>query len=383
MKGIVNRGIGSKELRAWLEKTVTLDGSDLYAVVGSPPTVNVRGDLQALGEAPLRPRHLAALVQGMLSPAQARKLDERPELDLALELSTDARFRVNVYRERGHLAFVARRLRTSIPSFDELGLPAILSKLAVLNRGLLLVVGATGSGKSTTLAAMIDHRNRKRSGHIVTIEDPIEFVHRPRRSVISQRELGTDTLSYADGLKSVLRQAPSVVLIGEVRDSETAEAVLRISETGHLVLSTLHAPDTVRALERFCALFAEERQERVLAHLAHELVGIVAQRLILSPLRKRRFAALEILTPTPRARELIVRKDLNGLRSYMAEVSGSSDMQTFEDALVALIESRSLQLADALPHADSIAQLKMRLRRSKVYVDDRSSGNDNLELRML
>ncbi len=370
-------------LRHWLEKLVTLDGSDLYVVAGSPPMAGVHGDLRALMKQPLRRADVDALVQVLLSEAQLQALKKKPELDLAYSLPSKARFRVNVYRERGRLAFVARRVKTEVPTVEELGLPPVLEKLAVLNRGMVLVVGATGTGKSTTLAAMVDHRNQRRSGHIVTIEDPIEFLHPHRRSIVSQRELGTDTDSYADALKSALRQAPSVVLIGEVRDRDTAEALLRVSETGHLVLSTLHASSCIQALERFVDLFEQERREQVYAHLSMELAGLVAQRLVHSPRHQRRFAALEIVVPSPRARELIAQRDLQTLREYMGEARGSADIQTFDDALFELIRSESIRLDDALPHADSISGLKMRMRKLETLRPQAPQIGGEFDLRMM
>lgn len=362
MSNATTRTPDGMDLDFWLQRLMDVDGADLYVTVGSPPLASVGGELIPLGTEAFSQPKIEVLLQGLFTPSREKAFAQKPELDLAYESAGKGRFRINVYRQRGLLAMVARRVKTEVPTLDGLELPAILKELVVGNRGLIFVTGAAGVGKSTTLAAMLEHRNRSRTGHIVTIEDPIEYLFAHKRSIFSQREVGRDTQGFADALKSVLRQAPSAVLIGEVRDRETAEALLHVSETGHLVLTTLHAANSVQTIERFVGLFDRSQREQILQHLSLELTAILCQRLVPGTHPGKRHAALEVLVATPRAKDLIAKGDLQGLIESMAEAKGNSGIQTFEDALFALIEDGKVRLQEALAYADSAANLRLRVQ---------------------
>src|SRR6266850_8508582 len=266
-------------IEPWLARMSELDASDLFLTVGSPPMALVNKRLVPLSEAPLASKDLEALAAPFLGDGRAAEFAKRPDLDLATAVPGKGRFRLNIFRQRNDLGIVARRVKLELPSIEGLALPPVLGRLALEKRGVLLVTGATGSGKSTTLAAMIDHRNRSAEGHIVTIEDPIEFIHPHRKSVVTQREVGIDTATYQDALKSALRQAPDMLLIGEIRDRNTAEAALHFGETGHLVMATLHSTNAAQTLERVMNLFPEDMHAQVRMLLSLSLVGIVSQRL--------------------------------------------------------------------------------------------------------
>jgi len=351
------------DLDGLLARLVEMDGTDLFLNTQSPPVVSVAGRLRRLGRELLDEQTIFALLTPLLTGDRSAAFLERPDLDLAYVAPGIGRFRVNIYRERGEIAAVARRIKLEVPTIDRLGLPRVLRAFARLQHGLVVVTGRTGSGKSTTLAAMIDHRNETMEGHIVTIEDPIEFIHPHKRSLVSQREIGTDTASFEDAVRSALRQAPDAVLLGEIRDRETAETALHMSETGHLVLATLHAQNAAQVLSRLRGLFPESLREQVQLLLSIELGGVIAQRLLPRRDGRGRVAAIEILVPTPRIRHLISRGDLDGIRDAMAEAHGADAMQTFEDALARLTVAGEIAVDVALAHADSPADLKLRLRQ--------------------
>jgi len=337
------------------------DASDLYVKVGSPPTYRVHGRLQPLEGPKVSPAAAEALVREILDAEQQEQLRQHHSVDLAYSLPGVGRFRVNVYRQRGTLAFVARRVRTDIPSFEDLGLPEVLKDLVMRPRGLVLVTGPTGSGKSTTLAAMIDHRNTHHDGHIVTIEDPIEFLHPDKRSLVSQREVATDTPSFHHALRSALRQAPDVLLIGEMRDRESADAALYFAETGHLVLSTLHTVNASQALERLLAFFPPDHTQEILHRLSITLEGIVSQRLVPRADGAGRVAALEVLLATPRVRELVRRGDVGAIKQAI-QAGAQEGMQTFDQALYDLVQRGLVTAEEALRHADSPNDLRLRIR---------------------
>lgn len=348
-------------LESLLKRLSELDGSDLMVMVGSPPKVQVNDRHVALFKTPLTPEQVETILAPLIK-GRERQVRNRPvDIDVAYSLGPQGRYRINVYRQRGYLAFVARRIRFKVPNVKELGLPRVLKKMALLKHGLILVTGAAGTGKSTTLAAMVDHRNTHSSGHIVTIEDPIEYTHPHKGCLVSQREIGTDTPTYALGMKSALRQAPAVVLIGEIRDRETAEAALHVSETGHLVMSTLHAINAAQALDRFADLFEKNRRQQIMALLSLELGGIISQRLVPTKDRKRRVAALEVLVPTPRIRELIAAGDIEEVTEAMVEASGAEGIQTFEDALYKYYCEGKIRFEEAIAYADSPANLRLRI----------------------
>lgn len=353
----------SAELRAahLLAGMTEREASDLYVKVGSPPTYRVHGVLHPLSGPKVTPALAEALVREILDAEQQEQLRREHSVDLAYSLPGVGRFRVNVYRQRGTLAFVARRVRTEVPSFEALGLPEILKDLATRKRGLVLVTGPTGSGKSTTLATMIDHRNTHQDGHIVTVEDPIEFLHPDKRSLVSQREVATDTPSFHHALRAALRQAPDVLLIGEMRDRESADAALYFAETGHLVLSTLHTMNAAQAIERLLAFFPPDHTQEILHRLSITLEGIVSQRLVPRLDGSGRVAALEILLATPRVRELVRRGDVNAIKQAI-QAGGQEGMQTFDQALYDLYRRGLVSLEEALRNADSPNDLRLRIR---------------------
>lgn len=352
--------LSAPELETLLSAMADADASDLFVTAGLPPSALVNGSLLRLGEKALGAEDIARLLAPVLADPRAAAFETRPDLDLAHLVPGKGRFRLNVFRQRGDLALVARRVKLQVQSFASLGLPPVLARLALERRGLLLVTGATGSGKSTSLAAMIDHRNESRDGHIVTLEDPIEFVHPHKKSIVSQREIGIDSATFHDALKSALRQAPDVILIGEVRDRETAEAALHMAETGHLVMATLHSTNASQTLERLLNLFPEDLHAQIRMLLSLSLVGIVSQRLVSMSSRKGRLAAVEVLLPTPRVRDLIKQGDLAGVKTALAE--GGDGMQSFDESLYQHVKAGRLSKEDAAAYADSPSDFNLRFR---------------------
>ena len=343
-----------------LSHMVQIDASDLYLTVGAPPVFRVAGTGHA-GRVPLTPEQVAAMAASLMTPEQQGEFARALEMNLAIALEGRGRFRINVFRQRGAVGLVARLVRTSIRTLDELGLPTVLKDVALSARGLVLVAGATGSGKSTTLAAMIDHRNQTESGHIVTIEDPVEFIHEHKKCVVTQREVGLDTLSYGDALKNTLRQAPDVILIGEIRNVETMEAAVAFAETGHLCISTLHANNANQAIERILNFFPADRQREICLQLSLNLRAIVSQRLVKSH-EGGRAAALEILLDAPRIRDLIKRGEIEALKDAM-EQNAAMGCRTFDAALYDLVAQGRIEEAEALRAADSANNLRLRLER--------------------
>jgi twitching motility protein PilU len=303
-----------------------------------------------------------------MSEAQLREYGENLELNMAMSLPGVSRFRVNVFRQRGSAGMVIRRVKAEVSSLAELGLPDILKEISMSKRGLVLVVGATGSGKSTTLAAMVDHRNDTESGHIITIEDPIEFVHRHKKSIVTQREVGFDTHSFQAALKNTLRQAPDVILIGEIRDTETMEAAVTFAETGHLCLGTLHSNNANQAIERIMNFFPLERHAQIYLQLSLNLRSIISQRLIPS-LDGRRVAALEILMDTPRVRDLIRKGEVDILKEAM-EQGVQEGCQTFDQALFMLYKEGKIGLDQALINADSANNLRLKIKLAGLKGDE-------------
>ncbi len=353
-------------LDSLLGRMADLDASDLFLTVGRPPMASVNKRLVALGPDALNAADVASCAAPFLSNGRGAAFEARPDLDLAHVVAGKGRFRLNIFRQRSELGIVARRIKPEVPTLAGLGLPPVLAEMVVQHRGLLLVTGATGSGKSTTLAAMIDHRNESMDGHIVTIEDPIEFVHPHKRSIVTQREVGLDTASWDDALRSALRQAPDALLIGEIRDAATAEAALHLAETGHLVMATLHSTNAAQTLERFMNLFPHELHGQVRLLLSLSLVGIVSQRLVPRSDGGGRVAALEILVPTPRVRDLVRDWDIGGLKQALA--AGGGHMQSFDECLYRLVKAGRLTKDDALLFADAAADFKLRFRLEETAV---------------
>jgi twitching motility protein PilU len=296
------------------------------------------------------------------------------EMNMAMALAGVSRFRVNVFRQRGSIGMVIRRVKADVASLDELQLPGILKDISMSKRGLTLVVGATGSGKSTTLAAMVDYRNKTEAGHIITIEDPIEFVHRHKKSIVTQREVGFDTHSFQAALKNTLRQAPDVILIGEIRDTETMEAAISFAETGHLCLGTLHSNNANQAIERIMNFFPPERHAQIYLQLSMNLRCILSQRLIPS-LDGKRAAALEILLDTPRIKDLIRRADVDTLKEGM-EQGVQEGCQTFDQALFVLYKEGKISLDQALINADSANNLRLKIKLAGLKGDDETENGE-------
>ncbi len=339
------------------------DASDLYLKTGVPPMLRVAGSLVPAGDFPLTDEVIGELADQVMTDRHRREFEERRRADIAYTSPTIGRFRVNVYVQRGSPAVVIRRVKSTIPSFEDLRLPPIIGQLVLAPRGLVLVTGQTGAGKSTTLAAMISHRARARSGHIVTIEDPIEFVHRDDQSIVSQREIGTDCESFGLALRDALRQAPDVILIGEIRDEESATAAVHFAETGHLVLSTLHSNNASQTLERLLHFFPAERLVNIALQLSLNLNAIISQRLVPRKDGAGRVAVVEIMLATPRVRELLRKADLTGIRSVMQSPPGIQEgMQTFDHAIFQLIKAGLVDAETAMTAADSPNDLRLRLK---------------------
>jgi twitching motility protein PilU len=342
-----------------LEHMVRIDASDLYLTNGSPPIFRVNGS-GLPGRHPATAEALQIMADMLMTEQQRAEFRQKLEMNLAIE-AAGARFRVNVFRQKGATGMVIRQIKTKITTLDELKHPPILKDIISSKRGLVLLVGGTGSGKSTTLAAMIDHRNSTQSGHIVTVEDPVEFVHPHKMCVVTQREVGFDTLSYADALKNTLRQAPDVILIGEIRSAETMEAALAFAETGHLCVSTLHSNSADQAIERILNFFPSERHHEILSQLSLNLRAVVSQRLVASA-SGGRVAALEILLDTPRIKDLIKRGEVHVLKDAM-EQSAVDGCQTFDGALYDLCAAGKIDELQALKNAESANNLRLRLER--------------------
>lgn len=343
----------------YLKLCVEQGASDLYFSAGATPMLRIEGELRAVGRNLLSREQVRELALSILTEAQQARLQAEHELDIATDAGGLGRFRVNLFTQRGSLAMVLRHVRAEIPTLDALNMPDVLRELALHKRGLILMVGATGSGKTTTLAAMIDHRNAQAAGHILTIEDPIEFVHGNKRSIVNQREVGVDTESYARALQSSLREAPDVILIGEVRSRDTMDACLQLANTGHLAISTLHANNAWQALQRIVNLYPDGQRQQLYLDLSLTLRAIISQRLVRAS-DGRRVAAVEVLINTPYIQDLIVAGRIDALREAMAQ-SSERGMQSFDQALYTLYSDGVIGLDEALAHADSRANLEGKI----------------------
>lgn len=336
------------------------DGSDLYLSTGAPPSAKFQGVLQVLDDRILPPGETFAIAKSILDAEQQKTFEQELEMNLAISIPNTGRFRVNIFWQRNEVSIVARNIKTDIPRFEDLKLPRVLLDTVMEKRGLVLFVGGTGSGKSTSLAALIDHRNRHSSGHIITIEDPVEYVHQHRNCIINQREVGVDTRSFHAALKNTLRQAPDVILIGEIRDRETMEHALAFAETGHLAISTLHANNANQALDRIINFFPEERRPQLLNDLGNNLRSFISQRLIRTVDGKRR-AAVEVLMGTRTIQDMIKRGEFSGIKEIM-EKSKTLGMQTFDMDLFALYLDGVISDSEALKNADSPTNLKLKIK---------------------
>jgi twitching motility protein PilU len=355
-------------IRDILKVMVERNASDIYLTEGLPPMYRVEGVTQPVGAAPFTNEMLEALANDVMRDKQKKEFEESNEMNLALFYPDMGRFRVNIFRQRGNVGFVIRQIKVEIIPVDKLGLPPIVKDIIMSKRGLVLVVGATGSGKSTSLAAMIDHRNANSPGHIITVEDPIEFVHKHKRSVITQREIGFDTMSYQAALKNTLRQAPDVILIGEIRDLETMEAAIAFAETGHLCLGTLHANNANQAIERVMNYFPVERHQQIYLQLSLNLRAIISQRLI-PGLDGKRVAALEVMMDTPRVKDLVKKGEIDAIKEAM-EQGVQEGCQTFDYVLFNFYRDGKIALEQAIANADSANNLRLKIKLAGLKTDE-------------
>ncbi len=349
------------EFESLLKVMTEKKASDLFITAGRAPSIKVHGRIMPITKAVLDARQARAMVYSIMSDAQQREFEAEKECNFALSAKGLGRFRVSAFTQRTAVGMVLRRIESEIPTVEELHLPPISKDLAMTKRGLVIVVGATGTGKSTSLAAMIGHRNRNSTGHIVTIEDPIEFLHNHEGCIVTQREVGIDTDSYSVALKNTLRQAPDVILIGEVRSRETMEHAIAFAETGHLVLTTLHANNANQALDRIINFFPEDRRSQLLMDLSLNLKGIVAQQLVRRKDGKGRRAVVEVLINTPLAADLIRRGEIHRLKDLM-KASNEQGMVTFDQMLYRLYKDGIIRYEDALAHADSANEVRLAIK---------------------
>jgi twitching motility protein PilU len=345
------------------------NASDMFLTTGAPVNIKVEGKLYPLGNTGLPGGMVKKIAYSLMDEGQVPAFERDLELNLAIAVKDAGRFRINVFKQRGEVGMVIRAIKSEIPSFEALRLPPILRDLIVEPRGLILVVGATGSGKSSTLASMIDYRNATQSGHILTIEDPIEFLHKHKKSIVNQREVGLDTRSYHDALKNAMREAPDVIMIGEILDTTTMEAAIAFSETGHLCLSTLHSNNADQTMERILNFFPESAHKNILMNLSLNLRAIISQRLVVGK-DGRRLPAVEILLNTPLIRDMIRRGQIHELKEAM-DRSLAEGMQTFDQSLFRLYKEGKVELEEALKKADSRDGLALKIRLSE------GGGSDN------
>jgi len=357
------------EFSDYLKILASKDGSDLYLSTGAPPCAKFQGVLRPLEKDPMPPGAIKTIAYSLMDDEQRQEFEHELEMNLAISLPGVGRFRINIFRQRNEISIVARNIKMDIPQFDDLGLPPILKEVVMQKRGLVLFVGATGSGKSTSLASLIDYRNTNSAGHIITIEDPVEFVHRHKKSIVNQREVGVDTRSFQKALKNTLRQAPDVILIGEVRDRETMEHCLAFAETGHLAISTLHANNANQALDRIINFFPEERRAQLLMDLSSNIRAFVSQRLV-PGVDGKRVAAVEVMLGTPTIQDLILRGEFEALKEVM-EKSENLGMQTFDSALFKLYSAGRITQDEALRNADSPNNVRLKIK----FHDQGKSGS--------
>jgi twitching motility protein PilU len=370
----MERDQATKLMQGLLRKMVDKNGSDLFITAGFPPAIKVDGEVHRAAEQVLTADQSALIVRSIMNDRQAREFDGTKECNFAINPQGIGRFRVSAFVQQGQVGAVLRRIITKIPTLDELDLPPIIKEVAMTKRGLVIVVGATGSGKSTTLAAMVNHRNMNSRGHIVTVEDPVEYVHPHGRCVITQREVGVDTESWHNALKNTLRQAPDVILIGEIRDRETMEYGIQFAETGHLCLATLHANSANQALDRIINFFPEEKRSQLLMDLSLNVKALISQRLLPRERGEGRVAAMEIMLHSPLIADLIFKGEVARIKEIMAK-STRLGMQTFDQDLYALYERGVISYEEAMRNADSKNELRLRIkleskRDKKVAEDD-------------
>ncbi|MCK2126928.1 PilT/PilU family type 4a pilus ATPase [Thauera aromatica] len=363
-------------LRLMLQK----NGSDLFITAGFPPAIKIDGRIVPQSNQLLQPQHTAELARAVMSDRQAAEFETHKECNFGISPTGIGRFRANAYIQQGKVGLVLRTIPQRIPGFDELGLPPVLRDIALAQRGLVIFVGGTGTGKTTSLASMVDFRNENTYGHIITVEDPIEFVHTHKNCIVSQREVGIDTESWEAALKNTLRQAPDVILMGEIRDRETMDYAIAFAETGHLCLATLHANSANQAIDRIINFFPEDRRQQLLMDLSLNLRAIVSQRLLPLKERKGRVPAVEILLNSPLVADLVFKGSIPEIKEIMKR-SRELGMQTFDQALFGLYEDGRISYEDALRNADSVNDLRLQIKLHSKHGDhDVSSGIHNLDI---
>ena len=360
-------------------KLLELEGSDIFITAGSPPALKVNQDIHRIGERKLTPQQTTLLVRSIMHDRQARDFDQHHEVNFSLNFPDVARFRVSAFTQRGSAGMVLRLIQQRIPTIEELNLPPILKDIAMNQRGLVIFLGGTGCGKTTSMAALLDHRNGLRREHIITVEDPIEFFHRHKLSLVDQREVGVDTDSYEVALKNTLRQAPNVILIGEVRDRETMQYAINFAETGHLCLTTLHANNTDQAFDRIINFFPEEKRSQVLMDLSFNVRAFISQRLLPREDWPGLIPAVEILLNTPLMAELIFQGRVKEIKSVMAR-SSEQGIVTFDDALFNLYEAGRIGYETAIRHADSANNLRLRIKLESQRPPPRLSGEGQFQI---
>lgn len=361
------------EIAPYLALMVNKDGEDIYFHSGAKILIKGPFGFAWIGEK-LEAGKVDSIFRSIASDKKIMEFEEHGEVDFSLGVPKLGRFRGSAFRQRGETSLVFRYVRNDIPTVEELGLPPVLNELVMAKNGLVVVVGATGSGKSTSLAAMIDHRNTNAAGHILTLEDPIEYLHNHKRSVVAQREVGVDTETFDSGIRSAMRSAPNVILLGEIRDTDTMEAALKFANTGHLCLTTLHANNAISALERMTTFFPPEDQENEVVRIAQNLRGIISQRLI-PTLEGGKCAAMEIMVNTPRVQDLITKQDLSELRSTI-EQGSKYQMRSFDQALIELYEAGKVSAETAVEYADSKNNVSLHIRLNK------GDSFDNMDLEL-
>ncbi len=350
-----------RNFQALLKLMVSKEASDLFLTEGLPPSLKINGSITQISEEPLTADQVKKLALSSMNEQQRDEFEKTLECNFAISPPDAGRFRVNVFQQKNNVGFVLRRIESEIPTFEDLGIPKILADLSMMKRGLVIVVGATGTGKSSTLASMVGYRNKNSHGHIITIEDPIEFVHEHKGCIITQREVGVDTKSFEAALENTLRQAPDVILIGEIRNRETMEHAVAFAETGHLVLTTLHANNANQALDRILHFFPKDRRDQTLLDLSLNLRAIIGQQLILAADKKSRYPAVEILINTPYVSQMIREGNVAELKDIMGK-SNQQGMLTFDQALYALYKKKKITYEDALHHADSANELRLMIK---------------------
>ncbi len=376
----MERDQATRMMQTLLKKLVAKNGSDLFITAGFPPAIKIDGDIHRAAEQRLTPEQSATLIRAIMNDKQTKEFDATQECNFAINPQGIGRFRVSVFVQQGYVGAVLRRIVTDIPTIEELELPQGLKDIVMTKRGLVILVGATGSGKSTTLAAMIGHRNANTRGHIMTIEDPVEYVHPHNQCVVTQREVGVDTDSWGAALKNTLRQAPDVILIGEIRDRDTMEYGIQFAETGHLCLATLHANSANQALDRIINFFPEDKRDQLLMDLSLNIKAIISQRLIPREKGSGRVAAMEILLKSPLVSDLIFRGEVAELKEVMKK-SNRIGMNTFDQALFDLFEAGKISYDEAMKNADSKNEVRLRIKlESKRAETDPTSVDEGLGL---